>query len=147
MAEKPKVMPAFGAAGAALASVAGKAQEVRHKAEIGGLKLDPVAAKALITTLTNVHTRVTDLLGDCADLDQPLKFGDNFVGQTVASRLQDTASGHAAAATPVLTEFSQVLGDLLATVRAAAGSYVVADESSAQALNKAAARFGLKADV
>ncbi|TCO64419.1 hypothetical protein EV192_101189 [Actinocrispum wychmicini] len=140
-------MPAFGGAAGALVPVAGQAQEVRHKAEIGGLKLDPTAAKALIATLTRLHARVEDLVGDCADLGQPLKFGANFVGQTVAGRLRNTASGNAAAVTPVLTEFGQVLGDLLATVRAAAGSYVVTDETAARNMRQAAARFGLEVDV
>ena len=143
MAEKP----GFSAPAAALAPVAGQVHEVKRKAEIGGLKLDPAAAKVLIATLARLNAQVNDLVGDCADLDQPLKFGANFVGQTVASRLQDTASGGSAAVTPVLTEFGRVLGDLQATVQAAAGSYVVADDKAARNMRRAAARFGLEADV
>jgi hypothetical protein len=147
MAEKPKAVGGFSAAAGALVPVAGQVHEVKRKAEIGGLKLDPVAAKALIATLTRLHARVDDLVGDCADLDQSLKFGANFVGRTVADRLQDTASGNAAAVTPVLTEFSRILGDLRATVQAAAGSYVIADDQAARNMRRAAARFGLEADI
>jgi hypothetical protein len=147
MAEKPKPMPGFSAPAVALAPVAGQVNDVKHKAEIGGLKLDPAAAKVLIATLARLHAQVDDLVGDCADLDQPLKFGDNFIGQTLASRLRDTASGGTAAVTPVLSEFSRVLGDLHATVQAAAGSYVIADDEAARSMQRAAARFGLEADV
>jgi len=147
MADKGKAVPGFGAAAPALVPVAGQAHEVRRKAEIGGLTLDPDAAKALVTTLTQLHTQVTDLIGDCPDMDQALKFGDNFVGQTVAGRLRHSVKGSAEAVTPVLTEFGKVLDDLLATVRAAAGIYVVTDEDAAQNMRRAAQRFGLEADV
>jgi hypothetical protein len=148
MTGKPKpVGGGFSAPAAALVPVAGQVNKVKHKAEIGGLKLDPAAAKLLIATLTRLHARVDTLVKSSGDLDEPLKFGQNFVGQTVAGRLRDTASGGSAAVTPVLTEFSRVLGDLQATVQAAAGSYVVTDEEAALRMQRAAQRFGLEADV
>jgi hypothetical protein len=138
--------PGFSAPAVALAPVAGQLEQVKHKAEIAGLRLDPVAAKALSTELARLQAQVTELVGECADLDQPLKFGANFVGRTVASRLQDTASGGDAAVTPVLAAFSKVLADLQATVQIASGRYLVTDDETARKLRSSLAPFGLQAD-
>jgi hypothetical protein len=147
MAEKPKPMPGFSAPAAGLAPVAGQVEATRRKAEIDGLSLDPAAATALINTIARLRGRVDDLVGECAELDQPLKFGANFVGLTVAERLRDTASSGDAAVTPVLTTFSQTLANLQAMVQAAAGRYMVTDEESARRMQQAISPFGLQADV
>ncbi|MBP2321603.1 hypothetical protein JOF56_001988 [Kibdelosporangium banguiense] len=144
MAQTPKPMPGFSAPAAGLAPVAGQVEATRRKAEIDGLSLDPAAATALINTIARLRGRVDDLVGECAELDQPLKFGANFVGRTVAGRLQDTAAG---SVTPVLTTFSQTLANLQAMVQAAAGRYMVTDEESARRMQRALSPFGLQADI
>ncbi|MET0233024.1 MAG: hypothetical protein ABW224_00135 [Kibdelosporangium sp.] len=147
MAETPKPMPGFSAPAAGLAPVADQVDATRRKAEIDGLSLDPAAATALINTIGRLRGQVDDLVGECAELDQPLKFGANFVGRTVAGRLRDTASGGEAAVTPVLTTFSQTLANLEALVQAAAGRYIVTDEESARLMQRALSPFGLRADI
>lgn len=147
MAEIPKPMPGFSAPAAGLVPVAGQVEATRRKAEIDGLSLDPAAATALITTIAGLRGRVDDLVGECAELDQPLKFGANFVGQTVAGRLRETASGGDEAVTPVLKNFSQTLANLQAMVQAAAGRYMVTDEESARRMQQAISPFGLQVEI
>jgi hypothetical protein len=147
MAENPKPVPGFAAPAAGLAPVAGQVEAVRRTAEIDGLKLDPVAAAALAGTIARLRARVEDLVGDCAELDQPLKFGANFVGQTVATRLRDTASTGETAVTPVLRTFSEVLANLQALVQTASGRYIVTDEESARQMRLALSPFGLQANI
>ncbi|CAM3685386.1 hypothetical protein KIPE111705_20500 [Kibdelosporangium persicum] len=145
MAEKPKPTPAFSAPAAGLAPVAGQVQETKRKAEVEGLTLDPAAASALLATVARLRERVDDLVVECADLDQPLKFGANFVGRTVADRLQHTASGGNSSVTPVLTAFSKVLADLQSVIQVASGRYLVTDEDAAKKLRTFMSPFGLEA--
>jgi hypothetical protein len=148
MAEKNKpIAGGFSAPAAGLAPVADKLEQVKHKAEIQGLKLDPAAVKALTDTLTRLRAQVDGLVGDCADLDTPLKYGANFIGKTVANRLQDTAGNGDSAVTPVLANFSKVLGDVQAIVQIAAGRYMVADGAAADKMRAAVQPFGLQADI
>jgi hypothetical protein len=142
-----KPMPGFSAPAAGLAPLAGQLEQVKHQAKIEGLKLDPVAAKALSDTLARLKARVDDLVGDCQDLDTPLKYGANFVGRTVADRLRHTAAGDDSAVTPVLASFGEVLGDVQAIVQIAAGRYLVADDEAAAELRRVVEPFGLQADV
>jgi hypothetical protein len=145
MAEKPKPIPAFSAPAAGLAPVAGQVRETKRKAEVEGLTLDPAAASALLATVARLRERVDDLVTECADLDQPLKFGANFVGRTVADRLRDTASGGNSSVTPVLTSFSKVLADLQSVIQVASGRYLVTDEEAAKKLRTFMSPFGLEA--
>ncbi|MET0135298.1 MAG: hypothetical protein ABW215_17095 [Kibdelosporangium sp.] len=139
--------PGFSAPAAALPPVADRLEQVEHRARIEGLRLDPAAAKALNDTLARLKARVDDLVGECRDLDAPLKYGANFVGRTVADRLRDTAAGDDSAVTPVLTSFGEVLGDVQAIVQIAAGRYQVADGEAADQLRRAVEPFGLRADI
>jgi hypothetical protein len=145
MPQTPKPVGGFSAPAAGLAPVAGQVAETRRKAEVEGLTLDPAAATVLLNTVARLRERVSDLVVECADLDQPLKFGANFVGKTVADRLQDTASGGSASVTPVLTEFGKVLGDLQSLIQVASGRYMVADDEAAKKMRSFMSPFGLEA--
>jgi hypothetical protein len=137
--------PSFGGAAAgALAPVAGQVAQVREQALAGTLQIDLEAATVILDQLAGLRLRAADLLRDCAELDTPLRFGDNWVGHIVAARLRGVAAGPSDAVTPVLTTFHQVLDDLEATVRFAAGTYETADQQATAELRRAAGRFGVR---
>ncbi|MQA08363.1 MAG: hypothetical protein GEU98_07375 [Pseudonocardiaceae bacterium] len=121
---------------AGLAPVAGAVQDVRRGAEHGDLYMDADAGRALLGQLTDIRSQVIDLISECGDLDQPLKFGDNWVGDTMNQKLRGAAAGEPRAFTPVLEEFQQVLNDLQRTVKYAAGLYTEVDEQTAEDLRK-----------
>ena len=137
--------PSFGGAAAgALAPVAGQVEQAREQALAGTLHIDIEAAKVILSQLSALRLRAADLVEDCADLDTPLRFGDNWVGRIMSDRLQEVAAGRHGAVTPVLGTFHQVLYDLESTVRFAAGMYESADEQSEADLKRAIGRFGVR---
>jgi hypothetical protein len=143
MAE-PRTQSFGGSAAGALAPVAGQVEKAKEQALAGTLRIDLDAAKAILKELAALRLRAADLVRDCADLDTPLKFGDNWVGAIMSRRLRDVAVGRRGAVTPVLTTFHQVLDDLEATVRFAAGVYETTDEQAEADLRRAAGRFGVE---
>jgi hypothetical protein len=133
-----------GAASGALAPVAGQVEQAREQALAGTLRIDLTAANALLTQLAALRRRAADLVSECVALDTPLRFGDNWVGRLMSERLRTVAVGQDGGVTPVLTAFHQVLDDLEATVRLAAGLYETTDEQAAADLKRAASRFGVQ---
>lgn len=133
-----------GAASGALAPVAGQIEQVKEQALAGTLRIDLEAAKALLSQLAALRQRAADLVGDCGTLDTPLRFGDNWVGRLMSQRLRTVAVDQNGGVTPVLTTFHQVLDDLEATVRLAAGLYETTDEQAAADMKRAASRFGVE---
>jgi hypothetical protein len=132
-----------GAAAGALAPVAGQVGKAKEQALAGTLRIDLDAAKVILKQLATLRLRAAELVRDCGDLDMPLKFGDNWVGQIMSERLRAVAVGRRGAVTPVLTTFHQVLDDLEATVRFAAGTYQTTDEQAEADLLRAIGRFGV----
>jgi len=135
--------PFGGSAAGALAPVAGQVAQAKEQALAGTLRIDLDAAQVILKQLAALRLRAGDLVGDCADLDTPLKFGDNWVGQIMSERLRAVAVGRSGAVTPVLRTFHQVLDDLEATVRFAAGMYETADQQAEAELKRAIGRFGV----
>jgi hypothetical protein len=142
--EPPAGFPAAAAGG--LAPVAGEVQQVRRKAEVGGLRLDVDAAQVLLRQLDVLKRRARELVTDSAALDEPLRFGDNWVGEQVSERLRGVAVSRNGGMTPVLTAFTQVLSDLEATIRAAAGLYYTTDQESVEAFRRSLRRLGLESE-
>lgn len=143
---KPRPTAFGGAAAGALAPVAGQIEHAKEQALAGTLSIDLDAAKAILKQLAALRARAAELVRDCADLDNPLKFGDNWVGRIMSERLRAVAVGPEGSVTPVLRTFHQVLDDLEATVRFAAGLYETADEQAANDLLRAAGRFGVRVE-
>lgn len=116
------------AAAASLAPVARDLESVDQRVRSGELVLDVDAAHRLLATLNDIKSRVHDLIANSdRTIDQVLKFGDNFVGETMSRRLRSAASGGGSAAIPVLQEFANQLEALESTVRRAAGMIVATD--------------------
>jgi len=130
-------------AAGALAPVAGKVGEAKQHALAGTLRIDVEVAKVLLGQLAELRLRAADLVRDCADLDTPLRFGDNWVGQIMSRRLRTVAVDRDSGVTPVLATFHQVLEDLEATVRFAAGLYETTDSLAADDLRRALGTFGV----
>src|SRR5262245_52827510 len=116
----PRTRSFGGDAAGALVPVAGQVEKAKEQALAGTLHIDTEAAKVILRQLGALRLRAADLVNDCADLDIPLKFGDNWVGRIMSDRLQEVAAGPRGAVTPVLRTFHQVLDDLESTVRFAA---------------------------
>jgi hypothetical protein len=135
---------AFGGAAGALAPVAGQVEKAKQQALAGSLRIDLEAAKVILKQLGALRLRAAELVKDCADLDTPLRFGDNWVGQIMSERLLQVAVGRRGAVTPVLRTFHEVLDDLEATVRFAAGVYQTTDEQTEADLRRAVGRFGVR---
>lgn len=144
MSEPTPVRPFPAAAAGALAPVAGRVEEAKHQAEAGTLRIDLEAARVLLRQIEALKSRAASLVDDCAELDTPLKFGDNWVGQIMSERLRTVAVDRDGGVTPVLRTFHQVLDDLEATVRFAAGIYEITDLQAADDLQRAANRFGVQ---
>ena len=142
----PRTRAFGGAAAGALAPVAGQVEKAKEQALAGTLRIDLEAAKVILEQLAALRLRAADLVRDCADLDTPLKFGDNWVGRIMSERLRAVAVGPEGAVTPVLRTFHQVLDDLEATVRFAAGLYETTDEQAANDLRRAVGRFGVQVE-
>ncbi|WP_020668802.1 hypothetical protein [Amycolatopsis nigrescens] len=143
--KKPESTPAafVQQTSAGLAPVAAGMAVVRHNAQSGALRLEEGAAQDLLEALHEAKLKVATLVDESAELDVPLRLGDNFVGQTMSGRLQEAASGGTDAALPVLDQFRQMLADLELTVRAAAGLYQTADDQALQDIKRAAENVGM----
>lgn len=137
----PRAFP--GAAAGALAPVADQVDKVKEQALAGSLKIDLDAAKVILADLERLRLRAADLVQRCVELDTPLRFGDNWVGQIMSERLRTVAVDQNGGVTPVLSAFHQVLDDLESTVRFAAGMYEASDETAADDLRRAVNRFGV----
>lgn len=99
------------------------------------MRIDLDAAPALLARLDALRDRTGELVARGAELDRPLRFGDNWVGHLMSQRLRGVAvSDHGLAG--VLGTFHQVLDDVSATVRLAAGQYRAADDDAATALGR-----------
>jgi len=133
-----------GAASGALAPVVGQIEQAKEEALAGTLRIDLAAAKLLLKQLAALRLRAADLVSECVALDTPLRFGDNWVGRLMSERLRTVAVDQNGGVTPVLTTFHQVLDDLEATVRLAAGLYETTDERAAADLKRAAGQFGVQ---
>ncbi len=138
---EPRAFP--GAAAGALAPVAQQVYKVKEQALAGSLTIDLEVAKVILVQLGKLRARAADLVRNCADLDTPLQFGDNWVGRIMSERLRTVAVDRDGGVTHVLTAFHQVLDDLEATVRFAAGLYETSDEHAADDLRRAAEQFGV----
>lgn len=141
---KPTTPSFGGAAAGALAPVAGQVEQTKEQALAGTLRIDLESAKAILKQLSALRLRAGELVRDCADLDTPLKLGDSWVAEIMARRLRSVAAGPRGAVTPVLSTFHQVLDDLEATVRFAAGLYESTDEQAEADLKRAIGRFGVQ---
>lgn len=139
----PRPKPLEQAAGA-LAPVAGTVEAVKNQAAAGSLRIDLDAATVLLRQIEALKTRAGDLVKDSGDLDLPLRFGDSWVGQIMSERMRTVANSDNGGVTPVLQAFHQVLGDLEATVRLAAGDYQVNDEQAVEAM-RATGQMGSEA--
>jgi len=138
---EPRAFPGVAAGG--LAPVADKVGKAKEQALAGSLRIDLDAAKVVLSQLGRLRLRAAELVRDCTDLDTPLRFGDNWVGQIMAERLRTVAVDRDGGVTPVLRTFHQVLDDLEAVVRFAAGLYETSDENAADDLRRAVRRFGV----
>ncbi|GAA1214025.1 hypothetical protein GCM10009675_39920 [Prauserella alba] len=136
----PPTAPALdfadGAAGR-LAPVAEELNQVREQIDNGELRLDEGAAHNLLATLMQLQAHVHRLIADAGEnIAAPLRFGDNFVGETLAQRLRGAADGDANAALPVLTAYAAQLEKLEGIVRAASGMITTADEDAGEDLQR-----------
>jgi hypothetical protein len=138
---EPNAFP--GVASGALAPVADKIGKAKEQALAGSLKIDLDVAKHILVQLGKLRARAAELVRDCADLDTPLRFGDNWVGRIMSERLRMVAVDRDGGVTHVLTAYHQVLDDLEATVRFAAGLYETSDERAADDLRRAVGQFGV----
>ncbi len=138
-------MPAFGApAAGALVPVAGEVKDVRQKAEVGGLELDRDAAYEMLRRIAALKRRTQDLVKDSGNLDTPLRFGDNWVGELMANRLRTVADDRRTGVISVLTAFSKVLTDLEYTIKAASDQYYTTDQESADQFRNSLVHLGLE---
>ncbi|MCP2256190.1 hypothetical protein LY13_004975 [Prauserella aidingensis] len=127
---------ASGAAGR-LAPVAEELNQVREQIGRGELRLDHGAAHSLLAQLMQLQGHVHRLIADAGEnIAAPLRFGDNFVGETLAQRLQGAADGDTNAALPVLKAYAAQLEKLEGIVRAAAGMITTADEDAERDLQR-----------
>ncbi|MCR3720176.1 MULTISPECIES: hypothetical protein [Prauserella salsuginis group] len=136
----PPTAPALDFAGGAadrLVPVAEELNQVREQIDSGELRLDEGAAHNLLATLMQLQGHVHRLIADAGEnIAAPLRFGDNFVGETLAERLRGAAEGDANAALPVLTAYAAQLEKLEGIVRAAAGMITTADEEAGEDLQR-----------
>jgi hypothetical protein len=137
--------PGFsGPAAGGLAPVAGQVHQVKHKAQVGGLRLDPQAATALLRRIEALRARAESLVTASGDLDAPLRFGDSWVADLMSARLRTVAADRHGGATAVLQAFVKVLMDLEYTIKAAAGQYYTTDQESADRFRQSLRRLGLE---
>lgn len=123
-ANQPANPDGFAAGAAAgLAPAEGAISRSRREADAGRLRLSPEGAEAMLARLRKLRARADKLLGNAAELDQPLRFGDNWVGEIMNARFRGAADGRDHSVGAVLARYCAVLDDVEATVRAAARRY------------------------
>lgn len=131
-------------AAGALVPVAGQLDQVRRKAEVGGLHLDQQAATELLRRIAALRARAAGLVTDSTELDAPLRFGDSWVADLMSARLRTVAVDRRGGATAVLQAFAKVLNDLELTIKAAAGQYYTTDEESADQFKASVGKLGFE---
>ncbi len=136
--------PPLAQAAGALAPVAGNVETVKTQAAAGSLSIDLDAAPVLLRQIEALKNRAGDLVRDSGELELPLRFGDSWVGQIMSERMRTVANSDNGGVSPVLATFHQVLADLEATVRFAAGMYQTTDEETVESLKRAAGQFGVE---
>ncbi|MFI7674975.1 hypothetical protein [Actinophytocola sp. NPDC049390] len=138
---EPRAFP--GAAAGALVPVADKVDKTKEQALAGSLTIDIDAARAILAQLKRLRARAGELVRDGVELDIPLRFGDNWVGQIMSERLRTVAVDRDGGVTPVLREFHRLLDALAVTVELAAGLYEATEERAIDDLRRAARQFGV----
>lgn len=121
-----------------LTPIAARVGDARRDAQSGALRIDLDAARRLLDRLGDLRTRARQLVAAGVELDRPLRFGDNWVGGLVSQRLRGVAVDDDRGVAPVLDTFHQVLDDVEATVRLAAGLYRTADDEVVDTLGRCA---------
>lgn len=111
--------------------------EAKRHAEGGEMHIDIDPAARLLARLDALRERTAELVGRGAELDRPLRFGDNWVGHIVSQRLRGVAVDDRGLA-PALSTFHQVLDDVAAAIRLAAGRYRTSDDEAVAALGRCA---------
>ena len=125
---------AEGAAGR-LAPVAEDLRQVRDQVDRGELWFDEESAHELLGELLRLQGQVHQIIAEAGDnIDQPLRFGDNFVGETLARRLKGAVDGDDNAALPVLKGYAEQLDQLVGIIRTASGLITTTDEDARDAL-------------
>ena len=137
----PRAFPGVAAGG--LAPVADQVGKAKEQALAGSLTIDLDAAKAILAQLNRLRARAEGLVGECVELDIPLRFGDNWVGRIMSERLRTVAVDRDGGVTPVLEEFHRVLDDLAVTVQLAAGLYEATEERATEDLRRTVGQFGV----
>lgn len=131
MADEPR--PSFPAAAAgALAPVAGEVAQVGKQAQGGGLRLDADAATVMLRRIAEVREKAQGLVTDSGELDTPLRFGDNWIGEIMSDRLRTVAVTEQGGISPVLERFAELMVELESIVQASADRYTTMDEAAAQ---------------
>ncbi|GAB1511755.1 hypothetical protein [Actinophytocola sp. KF-1] len=138
---EPRPFP--NAAAGALVPVADKVDKAKEQALAGSLTIDLDAAKAILAQLARLRARADGLVRDCVELDTPLRFGDNWVGQIMSERLRTVAVDSEGGVTPVLKEFHRLLDALTVTVQLAAGLYEATEERATGDLRRIVGQFGV----
>ncbi|WP_253768104.1 hypothetical protein [Goodfellowiella coeruleoviolacea] len=104
----------------------------------GAVRLTEEAAQGILQVIGSARTELATLQRNAEqDLGTPLLFGNNFVGRAIAERLRGVASEGAESAVGVVTSFAEVLDQVEATVRAAAGLLTDTDAAAGQAITRA----------
>lgn len=127
-----------GGAAAGLSQVSGQLSGVQADIASGSVKLSQEAAAALLGTLDDLRSTAADLVDFAAtNLDQQLHLGHNWVGTTMDNRLRGAVNGHSGAVQPMLVQFQQLLDQMTATIRQAAGLTRRTDDDMADTLRRA----------
>ncbi|OLT39101.1 hypothetical protein BJF85_07825 [Saccharomonospora sp. CUA-673] len=119
-----------------LAPVAEDLRQVRDQVERGELWFDPDTAHELLGELLELQGQVHKLIAHAGEnIDRPLRFGDNFVGETLAQRLKGAVDGGDNAALPVLTAYSEQIEQLIGIIRTASGLITTTDDDARDTLH------------
>lgn len=123
--------PAGFAAGAAagLAPAAGAIRQSKDAANRGQLTLSGDGAQAMVKKLHELRARAEELITNAGALDEPLRFGDNWVGEIMNERFRGAVAGSDTSVRSVLRSYRQVLDEVEATVRAAAHGYQTVEDT------------------
>lgn len=125
----------FAAAGAALTSLEAQSAQLSAAVASGGFRIEPEAATDAAKACRDFIDEIDDLLQETYTLGRRLGFGENNVGEALAEKFAQKASGDSNSLLPLLRRMQEILEEMAQSYEAAGRSYQNVEDANRQAFS------------